>query len=257
MILVAIYVAVGIIFYYVQERIIFHPTPLAANYNYRFTDPHAEINIPAGEYNLHFVKFLTAGPKKGIVLYFHGNMDNLERYAPTASLFTKNDYEVWMIDYPGFGKTTGEISEKRLYSDARKMYEQAAGESDHLLIYGRSVGTGVASQLASEQPCDHLLLETPYYSMAKLAKDYAPLYPVRLLLKYELLVNAFLKKVNCPITIFHGTEDELIPFSHAEKLKKEKPSLTLVTIKGGRHNDLSGNSEFIQSLQKILTTPIP
>jgi alpha-beta hydrolase superfamily lysophospholipase len=95
--------------------------------------PFQELNVPVGDRNLNIVKFGTGATKKGIVLYFHGNMRNIERYASYAKTFTKAGYELWMMDYPGFGKSTGKLTEEILYRDAALMYgmareEVAAGE---------------------------------------------------------------------------------------------------------------------------------
>src|SRR5215216_620060 len=105
---VSIYLVVGIILYFIQDKIIFHPKPLPRNYVFKFSQPFKEVNlIVEGNNNLNIVQFFTKEKPRGLVLYFHGNMDNIERYAPLASYFIKNNYEVWMIDYPGYGKTTG------------------------------------------------------------------------------------------------------------------------------------------------------
>ncbi len=252
MILALVYIAVGVIFYFMQDRLIFHPSPLPAGHQFRIDSPFEEVNVVQADYNVSFVKFPAKGPRKGIVLYFHGNMNNLERYAPMAPLFTSRGYEVWMIDYPGFGKTTGKMSETRLYEDALLMYAYAAKEGEEITIYGRSIGSGVAAYLASVRPSRQLMLETPYYNLTELARSYAPLYPVRMLLKYKLPVNEYLMKVNAPIVIFHGKKDELIPYKQALKLSQVKPGIQLITIAEGKHNDLVNHPVFTNALHRAL-----
>ncbi len=101
--------------------------------------------------------------------------------------FTRNKYEVWMMDYPGFGKSTGKLTEQIMYDDAATLYQMARARfsKDSIIIYGKSLGTGVASQLASVKDCKRLILETPYYSIEALMKHYAFIYPVSLMAKYH------------------------------------------------------------------------
>ena len=151
---ILIYVVVGIVLYFIQDRIIFHPKSLPQDYVFKFDRPFKEINLTIeAKHNLNIVQFLTKEKPKGLVLFFHGNMTNIERYAPLAPYFTKNNYEVWMIDYPGYGKTTGQRTEQRMYSDALQFYEMARQKfyPENIIIYGKSLGTGVAAFLASEK----------------------------------------------------------------------------------------------------------
>ncbi len=114
--------------------------------------------------NLNIVQFTTNSNKKGIVLYFHGNRQNIERYGKFAPAFTKNGYEVWMMDYPGFGKTTGKRTEQVMYDDAFLVYKTAIKETlpQNIIIYGKSLGTGIAANLALKYKCQQLILDTPY-----------------------------------------------------------------------------------------------
>ena len=253
-ILLIIYVIGGIVLYFLQDLIIFHPKKLSFNHSFNFSHPFKEINIsPDGKRNLNIVQFLPAKKAKGIVLYFHGNMTNIERYARFAPYFTRNDYEVWMIDYPGYGKTTGKRSEKTMYADALLVYNLATENTpaENIIIYGKSLGTGVASYLASSRPCKKLILETPYYSMTSMSHTYVPIYPARLL-RYTFPTNQYLKAVKVPVTIFHGTGDEVIPYKQSLKLKKEFPWIDLVTVPKGKHNSLYQYPAIIQKLDSLL-----
>jgi alpha-beta hydrolase superfamily lysophospholipase len=253
-ILGGIYIAGGVALYLFQDKLIFHPQSLPADHRFNFSYPYEEINLPIEGRNLNIVRFKTAAAPKGAVLYFHGNMRNIERYADITPLFTNNGYEVWMMDYPGFGKSTGKRSEEVLHADARRVYELALNEyaPERMIIYGRSIGTGIASGLAAEKPCKMLILETPYYNMDALAKSYFPVYPVMPLTNYSLRTNEYLKKNKAPAYIIHGTEDEVVPYSQSKRLKKENPSLHLITIPEGRHNNLAEHSLFRATLTRLL-----
>jgi uncharacterized protein len=254
---VIIYCLVGIGAYHLQEKFLFHPTELSANTIFKFPHPFKEVNISVNstsKYNI--VQFTTQQPVKGVILYFHGNKDNISHYAPVADNMTKRGYEVWMIDYPGYGKSTGELTEQVLYDQALQLYKMARARfsPDSIVIYGRSLGTGVASQLASVRDCKRLILETPYYNIPSVASTYLWMYPVDRMIKYKLPTNEYLTKVTAPVTIFHGTNDGVIPYDNAVKLKEVlKSGDEFVTVNGGTHNDLNNHKEMVNELNRILS----
>lgn len=254
-----LYIIIGILLYTFQEKFIFHPRKLPADYQYRFDMPFRQIDLPVSEEkNLSIVQFTVAdSARKGIVLYFHGNRQNIARYAPYAPFFTRNGYEVWMMDYPGFGKSTGKRSEKILYEDALTFYKMAIGRipAEHIIIYGKSLGTGIAAKLASVRDCKRLILETPYYSMDALAKHYFFMYPVMPMSRFALPTSEYFDYIRAPVTIFHGTDDGVIPFRHARKLAAKKSGTELVTFPGGKHNNLTSFNLYRQKLDSLLQLP--
>jgi pimeloyl-ACP methyl ester carboxylesterase len=258
---VAIYIVIGITLYFVQEKFLFHPEKLPEDYVFHFSQPFKEINLSINkETNLSIVQFTVPDSVcKGVVLYFHGNMRNIERYAPYASNFTKNNYEVWMIDYPGFGKSTGKRNEQIFYDNAVQLYMMARArfKPDSIIIYGKSIGTGVATQLASVKSCKRLILETPYYSIEAMFNHYAFIYPVSWMCNYHFPIYQYIEKVSAPVTLFHGTSDEVIPFDQSERLMKRpedffKAGRELVAIKKGGHNNLADFPLYHQKLDSVL-----
>lgn len=251
-----VYICLGVLLFFLQDIIIFHPKKLPADYKYSFDVPFREINIPVNEKkNLSIVQFtLPDSLRKGIVLYFHGNRGNINRYAKNAPLFTHKGYEVWMIDYPGYGKSTGKRSESTLYADALIMYKMALSQVpvEQIIIYGKSLGTGIAAQLASVRDCKRLILESPYYSMGKLASHFFFIYPAAAFIKYDLPTYKYLEYTRTPITIFHGTNDDLIPYRQSKKLAGVKPGIEFITIEKGKHNNLSEFPVFRARLDSLL-----
>lgn len=255
--IIIVYCGIGIALYYLQEKLIFHPEPLAPDYHYKFNVPFEEVSIPFNkEDSTSIIRFYPADNlKKGVVLYFHGNRGNINRYAKYAGNFTRNGYEVWMIDYPGYGKSTGKISEKYLYSQALELYKLASKQfsSDSIIIYGKSLGTGPASWLGYMKKCKRLILETPYYSMTDLLQRYAVLYPASVISAFKFPVYKNLSETKNPVTIFHGTADRVIPYKASEKLKQVlKPNDEFFTIEDGAHNNLSEFPVFHQKLDSVL-----
>ena len=155
--LAIIYVLGGVALYFLQDYILFHPVTLKKDHNYDFPEKHREVNIPITENsNLNIVQFYSADTAtKGVVLYFHGNKKNISWYAKYPPYFTRHGYEVWIIDYPGFGKSTGKLTEENLYDWADYMYNFARSRfgADSIIIYRKSMGSGIATHLASLKPC--------------------------------------------------------------------------------------------------------
>jgi pimeloyl-ACP methyl ester carboxylesterase len=253
-----IYIAGGIVLYFFQDAILFHPVQLKREQEYDFPQPHTEINIPVNtESNLNIIQFQSSDTiTKGVVLYFHGNRKNISWYAKYTPYFTKNGYEVWLIDYPGFGKSTGKFTEQTLYDWALQLYKLANAHfsADSIIIYGKSMGTGIAAQLASKTDCKRLILETPYYDFPSVIRHYLPFYPIDRMLHYKIPTFHYLQNVKAPVTIFHGTDDGVITYSNSERLKPfMKKEDELITIKNGSHNDLYRFKKTVQKLDSLLS----
>lgn len=249
-IIVLVYALIGILFYSFQRKILFQPVVVAQDSSYRFDQPFEEVWIPVDESaKTHLIHFTVPDSlRKGLVLYFHGNRGNIRRYRRFVERFIHNGYAVWMPDYPGFGKSTGTLSETAMYEQALQVYKRARQfyEPTDIIIYGKSMGTGVAVQLASVRDCKRLILETPYNSMRSLVGIYLWMYPLKSILKYQFPSNEYMKKVVAPVSIFHGTDDGVIPYSNASKLKQVlKPGDEFIAIENGTHRNLN-NFELMQ-----------
>lgn len=255
--LVLLYIIIGVALFYLQDFFLFHPVTLDRNYLYQFGFPFEEVNIPFNKTDtINMVKFYPADSvRRGVVIYFHGNMDNINRYAKFAANFTKHSYEVWMEDYPGFGKSIGIRNEKILYEQSEKIYSMAAAKfnKDQIVLFGKSFGTGIAAYLASVKECKQLILETPYYSIPDLFACYAPVYPTNSITKYKIPSYQYIQQVKVPITIFHGTDDGVIPYRSAQKLKMVlKTTDEFITIENGTHHNLNDFPLFHQKLDSLL-----
>lgn len=252
------YGILGIAFYYLQDRILLRPEAVARDYDYAFPMPYRELNLMVNaQSNLNLVQFpSTTGQTRGLVLYFHGNRKNISWYARYAPYFTREGYEVWMIDYPGYGKSTGKITEEGLYYWARLTYQLARKRFDpgQIIIYGKSMGTGIAAQLASVRDCRQLILETPYYDFASILRPYMSLYPLSRILHLKLPTHEYLKKVTAPVTLFHGTNDWVVRYSNSVRLQKASGTpLQLVTVEGGHHNNLFEFAPVTEALHNLLS----
>ena len=252
-----IYCSIGIALYHLQEWFLFEPIRLPKDYKFKFNVPFEEINIAMNKTDtLNLIRFHPPDSvPRGIVIYFHGNTENVNRYGKYASNFTKHGYEVLMPDYPTYGKSTGELTEDNIYKQAKEVYKLAHSEfpAIKIIVYGMSLGTGVASYIAAKEECAQLILETPYCSIPDLFSSYALVYPTYRMSHFKFPVSDYLKEVKEPINIFHGTSDKTIPYHCAAKLKKAlKPTDEFITIENGAHNNLNDFPRFHEKLDSLL-----
>jgi uncharacterized protein len=254
-VLLVLYAMIGSALYLFQEKLLFLPTSLKQDYVYEFNHNFEEIFLePENDVLINALHFKSSQPK-GVLLYFHGNAGDLSRWGKITEKFVDLQYDVFVIDYRTYGKSKGKLSEEALYKDAEYCYKyllKQYSEND-ITLYGRSLGTGIASYLAANNKPNRLILETPYYSILDVAKKRFPVFPVKQLLKYHFPNFEYLPKVDCPITIFHGTDDNLVPFSSGKKLSKlNLKTLEFVTIKGGGHNNLVEFEKYHKTIEKLL-----
>lgn len=193
---------------------------------------------------------------KGVVLFFHGNRFNVEHYSTYAPYFTRNGYEVWMPDYPGYGRSTGEMDMKVLNELSVQLYKMARAtyEPGQIILYGKSLGTGIASYLASVRDCRGLILETPYYSLSSLTQSYAYLIPVPQLIRYNLRTGEYFREITSPVTVLAAGEDELIPLENSLRLLPVmKTQDAFYLIAEARHNSLPSFGRYQQIIDSVLS----
>ena len=254
-VILGLYIMIGSLLFSIQNKLLFLPTPLAQDYEFKFQQPFEELFLNAeGGAKLNAIHFKAEKPK-GVILYFHGNAGDLQRWGTITEYFTQFNYDVLVMDYRTYGKSTGNLSEKALYEDAQLFYNYATQlySRDNIIIYGRSLGTGIATKIASENNTKHLILEAPYSSIGDVAQHRFPIFPVRLLLRYQIPTYQFIQNVDCPITIFHGTADKVVPYKFGKRLDNlSLPHLNFMTIENGEHNNLAEFDVYHTNISKLL-----
>ena len=160
------------------------------------------------------------------------------------------------MDYRTYGKSKGALSEKAFYHDGQFCYNYLKERyiESEITIYGRSLGTGIATFVASKNEPKRLVLETPYYSLVDVAKKRFPLFPVTKLMQYKFPTYQFIKQVGCPILMLHGTTDKVVPLSSGKKLYDSfiHKDLTFIEIPNASHNNLIDFKEFNDAIKKHL-----
>lgn len=240
-----------------QEKLIFLPSKLPVDYEYHFNETFEEINIEATDGAILNALHFKAENPKGVILYFHGNAGDLSRWGEITSFFTKYNWNVLVMDYRSYGKSTGKLSESALYEDAQLFYDYVLKQydEDKIILYGRSLGTAFATKLASENNPKMLILETPFYNLTSVAKKRFPIFPVDYLIKYEFNSNEYIKGVNCTTVFFHGTDDQVVPYDSGKKLYElasPEKGKHFITIKNGTHNNLSNFSTYKKAIERLL-----
>lgn len=237
-----------------QESLLFHPKSPSADYTFDLQDT-SEVYIDVPGAKLHAL-YLRQAPEKsrGIVLFLHGNAGNLQTWFTHTDFWINTGYDVLMLDYRGYGKSTGKIeSEAQLNDDVLRAWNFVAPnyENKKHVIYGRSLGTGLATKLATEVPTDLLVLVSAYESMTQMSKEYYPWVPGSLL-RYPLRTDEILPQVHSNILLLHGTDDKLISIEHSQRLQQLNKNAQLVEIPGAEHGDIHEFDLYTKTLAKAL-----
>lgn len=252
-----VYTGICASLYLYQENLLFHPYTLPGDYVYKFPGRHREFNVSLRDGSkINALQFYTDSAVKGVVLYFHGNAEALDDIGSAAQAFTKRGYDCIMMDYPGYGKSTGQLSEQVLFDlgDAFVRLTKNQYSSGRVVIYGRSLGTGIAAHAARfAEWFKVLILEAPYYSMADMAQRRYPFLPGALLLRYPLSTYLYLKDLHHPVYAIHGTADRTIPIASPRRfLTLGLGDFHLIEVAGAGHSELAKYKEYDQLLDKVL-----
>lgn len=255
--LFAIYIIIFSSIYLFQEKLIFFPDTLPEDYKFDFLSNYEELFLDATDgARLNALHFKVQNPK-GVILYFHGNAGSLASWGEVVQKFADLNYDVLVMDFRGYGKSTGDLNEISLYKDAQIFYNYLLNENEqeNIIVYGRSLGTTFATYVAAQNNPRQLILEAPFFSLEKIASAMFPIYPISRFLKYEFPTYKYITQVNCPISIFHGTEDSLINIQNSEDLVDlaSNKIIKLIRINGANHNDLEMFESYRIHLKEVLS----
>jgi fermentation-respiration switch protein FrsA (DUF1100 family) len=254
---IAAYLLLALFYFLFQEQFIFVRFRLGRAYRFRFRYPFEERFITADDGATLHALYFPAEQARGVILYFHGNTGSLRRWGKHAPRLTKLGYDVLMPDHRGYGKSRGRLSEKALHADADRWYAhlRAAWPEQDIVLYGRSLGSGLATPLAAAHAPRMLLLETPFANLYDVAMSYLPILPYRLLLRYRFRNDLAIRRVKCPVYIFHGKRDTIVPYTSALKLYSLVPAhleREMFTFPKGHHSDLARFTRFNRTMQRLL-----
>jgi len=255
-VIIAVYLISVLGLYLFQEKFIFKNVKLDKDYIFSFKQDFEEIDLKTDDgHTINSLLFKVKDPK-GVILFFHGNRGCLKRWGNIVSMYEKYNYDVFVIDYRSYGKSTGKFNEKMMYKDAVQCYDfikERYGE-ENIVIYGRSLGTTFATKTASSRNPRLLILEAPFYNIRDIINYHYPLLTTDFLLKYKFRTDKYIPNVRSKVVIFHGKKDRLIPISSSKKLKEKinKKKLLYITCPTGTHDNLTEFDEYNNTMRKLL-----
>jgi len=240
-----------------QEKLLFVPDVLPADQPLAKAPDIHEVSVEVAGARLSALHLRLPDPK-GVVFFLHGNAGSLANWFVNPDYYRRVNFDLFMLDYRGFGKSTGRIqSEAQLHADVRAAWSTIASRyaDRKVVVYGRSLGTGLAVRLGAEmsatRPPDLTVLVSPYRSMVSLATEHFPWVP-QAVVRYPLRTDALIGQVRGPILIVHGERDTLIPPDHSESLKLLAPQANLLRVPGAGHNDLQDFDMYLGALARAL-----
>ncbi len=238
------YIVVGGMLYVKQKSFLYYPTPkLQTPYeSFSFKNDAETINVIVLNKN-----------NKDAILYFGGNAESM---AGSSDYIAQQfpEHTIYLMDYRGYGDSTGEASQERLYSDALKLYDMIKPKHRRISIGGRSLGSAIATYVAANREVYKLALITPFDSILNVAQGMYPIYPVSWLLddKYKSIDNV--KDIKAKTFIVYAQNDKVIPYSYTKKLIDAFPpkQLEIVMIEDRGHNTISDNKRYYMLMQDFI-----
>lgn len=251
--LLLFYLGLLALLWWKQEFLLFRPQSLPTAYDFaRGPDVHESwVEVPGARLNaLH----LRLAQPRGIVFFLHGNGGSLDNWFVNLDFYRSANFDLFMIDYRGYGKSSGQIqSQAQLEADVRAAWAAVAQRyaGKRRVIYGRSLGTGLAASLAAELQPELTVLVSPYTSMAALAREVYPWLPAALL-RYPLHTDRALAGLAGPLLLIHGTQDSLVRPDHSQRLQAAFPRAQLLEVPEAGHNDSHRFAAYLEGLGAAL-----
>jgi alpha-beta hydrolase superfamily lysophospholipase len=255
LIIIGLYVLSSLGFYLFQKDIIFRPKKLSKNHTFVFDKNFEEVNLTTNDNSTINALHFKIENSKGVIIYFHGNKGNLSRWGKIVSRFTNYGYDVFVLDYRGYGKSTGKRTEVAMYDDAQLCYDyiHKLYDENTIVIYGRSIGGTFAAYVASLNDPKLLILEATFNSMTDVVNNIFPMLP-NMLIKFKFETYRIIPKVKAETIIFHGNKDELVSIDLGKKLYNysDKKHTRFIEIDGATHHNIAEFEKYKNTLKTVL-----
>lgn len=239
------YVGLGLLLYATQRSILFYPTPDVGGYG-------AEaLRIDSAGETLKVLRL--NGGRARAILYFGGNAENVAANAPEFERMF-DDATLYLVNYRGYGGSSGAPTEQALYADAAAVFDHLAARHRNVAVIGRSLGAAVASYVASVRSVDRLVLVTPPDSIENVAAHHYPFYPISLLLKDKFRTIDHVDAIAAPTLIIMAENDRIIPRDNTEALIAAfgDHELTTATLPRTDHNTIDNSPTYAKLLEEFL-----
>jgi uncharacterized protein len=241
-----------------QERFIFRGKTVPPNFDYQLSKNTEEFYFNTNDGGkIHAVLFKINPDQQAsrVVMFYHGNTGNMLRWKNVAHQFKSRGCDVMIMDYRGYGKSSGKRNETTFFQDALFVYDEVAKRytQPNIIIYGKSIGTAAASYVAGYRKPRKVMLETPFYSMVDLFYTYYQLFPRLFRFKYSFKNHEYLKRAQCSIHIIAAGKDLVVPKKSSSKLQSVlKDTDEFIMVEQGQHNDLAMYDIFQEFLDRNL-----
>lgn len=228
--------------YLLQRSLIFYPQPRRSG----FDASVMTLQVQGAQIEVSTRKL--AGPDA--IVYFGGNAEDVSGSLPgLAAAFPT--HALYLMHYRGYGRSSGKPSQAAVFADALALFDQVHALHPNVTVVGRSLGSGVALHLAAVRPAVRLVLVTPYNSIAELAKEQFPFFPVHFLLADKFESWRYASQITVPTTVIAAEHDEVVPRHSTERLLTHfRPGQARhIVIPGSGHNTISEHPAYIQAMQ--------
>ena len=253
--LIIAYIVLIIFIYFYQRNLLYHPSEnnyqndkIQFNYDEIFIKVNDEIHLKSWIIKKDFKKLKT-------LLIFHGNAGHLSNRIYKLNELYKLDINILLISWRGFSDNKGSPTEKNLYQDAEASIQwlnEQGVNNNQIILYGESLGSGVAVEIGKENNFNSIILESPFTSIENSAKIYYPYLPVKLLLKDRYDSINKIKMINTPILIMHGKKDDVIPFSMGKELFEKANSPKHSYFTPDDDHMMEFNSSLLQKIKNFI-----
>ncbi len=254
------YLLINLLLYVSQSSMMYHPvkdiyqTPAALGLDFE------DVRFKSGDGPFISGWFVPANGAKGTVLFSHGNAGNISGRLETLRILNSLDLNVLMYDYRGYGESEGSSTEETTYHDAMAAWNFLTNQKEipanEIILMGRSLGGAVSAWLATKTEPAALILESTFTSAKDLAAELYPIFPVRLLMKFDYPTLQYLRKTSVPLLVSHSTNDGLVPFHHGKELynaAQEPKSFLEMRGEHGSSHVVTGK-EYIIALEKFVNS---
>ena len=237
---IACYIGLAITLWLLQSRFMYAPTHEIVLTPHDVGLSYEAIRFEAADGVRISGWFVPAQRPRGVILFCHGNAGNISHRLDSIQVFHGFGLSTLIFDYRGYGQSEGKPTEKGTYLDAeaawRYLVQQRKVAPTKIIIFGRSLGGAIAAWLAQDRTPRALIVESAFASVGDMAAQLYPYLPVRLFSAFDYNAIDYLRRVHCPVLIVHSRDDEMIPFSHGQRLfetANEPKSFLEIT---GTHN---------------------
>ncbi len=258
--IVVIYIGICTFLYVKQDSLLFHPQPTNMQELSEILNETPGFDTVAfvmsdGNRTYGFISKDTTTTKLPLVLYFGGNAEEVSHLAEKKNYFPGS--KMVMVNYRGFGLSKGTISEKTMFSDALEIYDKLVSDPKidamHIIVIGRSIGTGVATYLSSQRKTSGTVLITPYESMIDVAQEKYPYVPIALLIKHPFNSKEYATAISSPMLSLISKNDVIIPTVHAYNLINVWKGKTMALEVDEDHNSIMGNEEVWKKIETFVS----